>query len=111
MYEELVKRLRESDEKSKCGECGLNLHTGATKKGVLFAEAADAIEERDKAVLTIQHEMMEEAESHIALVEKLNKRIEELELHYCPHAIRNVHDRGNESLCRVLGAEPPKEEA
>ena len=44
MYEDLVKRLREADEKSMCGECGLNLHTGATKKGVLFAEAADAIE-------------------------------------------------------------------
>ena len=73
-------------------------------------KSADAIEERDKAVLTIQHEMMAEAESHIALVERLNKRIEELELHYCPHAIRNVHDRGDDSLCRVLGAEPPKEE-
>ena len=45
MYNELVKRLREADEKSMCGECGLNLHSGATKKGVLFAEAADAIEE------------------------------------------------------------------
>ena len=48
MYDELVKRLREADEKSMCGECGLNLHTGATKKGVLFAEAADAIEELSK---------------------------------------------------------------
>ena len=45
MYLELVKRLRDADEKSMCGECGLNLHTGATKKGVLFAQAADAIEE------------------------------------------------------------------
>lgn len=44
-YEELVKELREADEKSMCGECGMNLHSGATKKGVLFAEAADAIEE------------------------------------------------------------------
>lgn len=51
MYDELVKRLREADEKSMCGECGLNLHTGATKKGVLFAEAADAIEELQKRVL------------------------------------------------------------
>ena len=52
MYDELVKRLREADEKSMCGECGLNFHTGATKKGVLFAEAADAIEElrRSEAV-------------------------------------------------------------
>lgn len=36
--------------------------------------------------------------------------IEELSAHYCPNAIRNVHDRGDDSLCRVLGAEPPKEE-
>ena len=35
--------------------------------------------------------------------------IEELSAHYCPNAIRNVHDRGDDSLCRVLGAEPPKE--
>ena len=45
MYDELVKALREADEKSMCGECGLNLHGGSTKKGVLFAKAADAIEE------------------------------------------------------------------
>lgn len=43
-------------------------------------------------------------------IEEQRNRIEELELHYCPHAIRNVHDRGDDSLCRVLGAEPPKEE-
>ena len=36
--------------------------------------------------------------------------IEELSAHYCPHMIRNVHDRGDDSLCSVLGAEPPKEE-
>lgn len=36
--------------------------------------------------------------------------IEKLRRHYCPHAIRNVNDRGDDSLCRVLGAEPPKEE-
>lgn len=36
--------------------------------------------------------------------------IEELSAHYCPHMIRNVHDRGDDSLCRVLRAEPPKEE-
>lgn len=36
--------------------------------------------------------------------------IEELSAHYCPHMIRNVHDRGDDSLCRVLRAEPPKED-
>ena len=36
--------------------------------------------------------------------------IEELQQHYCRHAIHNVHDRGDDSLCRVLKTEPPKEE-
>lgn len=44
-YRELIERLREADEKSMCGECGLNLNSRSTKKGVLFADAADAIEE------------------------------------------------------------------
>lgn len=44
-YEELVRELREADEKSMCGECGMNLNSGTTKKGVLFAESAYAIEE------------------------------------------------------------------
>ena len=35
--------------------------------------------------------------------------IEELKQHYCPHAIRNVHDRGDDSICRVLGTEPKEE--
>lgn len=59
MYEELVSDLRK----------------GYTDR---LKEAADAIEERDRYALTLQHEMMAEAESHIALVERLNKRIEEL---------------------------------
>lgn len=107
MYEELVGDLRYCDK----GDCnGCRRYTKDTRFcNSLLREAADAIEERDKYALTIQHEMMAEAESHIALVEKLNKRIEELELHYCPHAIRNVHDRGDDSICRVLGTEPPKE--
>lgn len=63
MYEELVKRLREAKEKSMCGECGLNLHTGAAKKGVLFAEAADAIEELSKPKwIKIESRPMDEEE-------------------------------------------------
>lgn len=44
------------------------------------------------------------------LAEKAADAIEELSAHYCPHAIRNVHDCGDDSLCRVFGAEPPQEE-
>lgn len=35
--------------------------------------------------------------------------IEELQKHYCRHAIHNKHDRGDDSLCDVLMTEPPKE--
>lgn len=45
-----------------------------------------------------------------ALMEQAADAIDELSAHYCPHMIRNVHDRGDDSLCRVLKAEPPKEE-
>lgn len=34
--------------------------------------------------------------------------IEELQRHFCRHAIHNVHDRGDDSLCDVLMTEPPK---
>jgi hypothetical protein len=44
-YEKLARELREAAEKSACGECGMNLRNGTTKKGALFAKAADAIEE------------------------------------------------------------------
>ena len=44
----------------------------------IIEEAADAIEAQDKHILTLQHEMMAEAESHIAEVNRLNKQIEEL---------------------------------
>ena len=64
MYDDLVKRLREPCQYENC---------------VLCKEAAYAIEERDRYALTIQHEMMAEAKSHIALVERLNKQVEELQ--------------------------------
>lgn len=34
--------------------------------------------------------------------------IEELQRHYCRHAIHNEHDRGDDSLCDVLMTEPPR---
>lgn len=45
-------------------------------------------------------------------IRKWNRRADAPEkpsCHFCPHAIRNVHDRGDDSLCRVLGTEQPKE--
>lgn len=106
MYDELVKALRYCILTNPCELCPYYSADGPTEKcSTMNAAAADAIEERDKAALTIQHEMVAEAESHIALVERLSKQVEELELHYCRHAIRNVHDRGDDSLCAKHGCE------
>lgn len=78
MYEELVKRLRYcSEEQNGCGMCALS--SDCVLRVGLLTQAADAIEERDRYALTLQHEMMAEAESHIALVERLNKQIKELQ--------------------------------
>ena len=84
MYDELVKQLREADEKSMCGECGLNLHTGATKKGVLFAEAADAIEElsaiceEQKAQIILMAAEIEEQQPHwISVTERLPEEMDQ----------------------------------
>lgn len=52
---------------------------GEGESSTMMRQAADAIEERDRYALTLQHEMMAEAESHIALVERLNKQVEELQ--------------------------------
>ena len=65
MYETLVAALRNVNE----------YDSGYAK---LMYDAADAIEAQDRHILTLQHEMMAEAESHTALVERLNKQIERL---------------------------------
>lgn len=75
MYDELVRDLRDdADWAEKSPDF--------TVPTILLCEmrkAANAIEERDKYALTIQHEMMAEAESHVALVERLNKQIDYLQ--------------------------------
>ena len=83
MYDELEKQLRYcADSDNYCSECK---YRGGSSDGskicldLLMLEAADAIEERDRYALTLQHEMMAEAESHIASVERLNKQVEELQ--------------------------------
>ena len=62
VYDYVVKELR-------TGYCEPNL----------LRKAADAIEERDKYALTLQHEMIAEEEAHVALVERLNKQIDYLQ--------------------------------
>ncbi len=87
MHEDLIKRLRE-EASSWCinccyraGDCLCAAPDDRKKDCDICSklQAAEAIEERDRRILTLQHEMMAEAESHIALVERLNKQIEELQ--------------------------------
>ena len=80
MYDELVKRLRDSEHEIDCSLCDRDCcyPDGKVHGKCIIIEAADAIEEQDRHILTLQHEMMAEAESHIADVNRLNKQIEEL---------------------------------
>lgn len=71
MYDDLIKRLRDiasHDSRIESNYIGLTL-----------LQAADAIEAQDRHILTLQHEMMAEAESHTALVERLSKQNKKLE--------------------------------
>jgi len=69
MYDELVEMIRKQCYYMDCGNCNT----------CVKLKAADAIEAQDRHILTIQHEMMAEAESHTALVKRLNEQIEELQ--------------------------------
>ena len=80
MYDELVKRLRNSEHEISCSLCDRDCcyPDGKVHGKCIIIEAADAIEAQDRHILTLQHEMMAEAESHIAEVNQLNKQIEKL---------------------------------
>lgn len=127
MYEDLIKRLRNVSV-----DLGQIDHVS-----VLLLEAADAIEAQDRHILTLQHEMMGEAESHIAEANRLNKQIEELQADMKP-VVRGqwfekegvLHPLETDGICTVCGyvtgfynffnfcpkcgadmQEPPKEDA
>ena len=69
MYEDLIKRLR--DKSIFFGQ--IEIFDQMQK---LLLEAANVIEAQDRHILTLQIEMMAEAESHIAEANRLNKWIE-----------------------------------
>ena len=81
MYDDLIKRLRDSEHEIDCSLCDRDCcyPDGKVHGKCIIIEAADAIEERDRHILTLQHEMMAEAESHTALVERLSKQNKKLE--------------------------------
>lgn len=87
MHEDLIKRLRE-EASSWCinccyraGDCICAAPDDRKKDCDICSklQAADAIEAQDRHILTLQHEMMAEAESHTALVERLSKQNKKLE--------------------------------
>lgn len=88
MYGALISHLRE------CAKLDKSNNT--------YAEAADAIEKLDRRALTLQHEMMAEAESHLALVERLNVQIEDLSMREASYK------RSMEEWADVSEAEQPK---
>ena len=71
MYTDLISDLREEAEWAK----GNEWETPIMLSDHLM-QAINAIEAQDKRILTLQHEMMAEAESHIAEVNRLNKQIQ-----------------------------------
>ena len=79
MYTDLISDLREEAEWAKSNEW----ETPIILSDHLI-QAINAIEAQDRHILTLQHEMMAEAESHIAEVNQLNKQIEELQANVHP---------------------------
>lgn len=87
MHEDLVKRLREEASYwcanccYRAGDCICSAPDDRKKDCDDYTklQAADAIEERDRHILTLQHEMMAEAESHTAIIERLSKQNKKLE--------------------------------
>ena len=107
MYEELVKALRCcSDDNIPCKSCPRYAKcTSDRNMNSLFPEAADAIEELDRRAITIQQEMMAEAESHIALTERLNTQIEELS-----RQLTEYKKYDSFLMAHGMFGEPPKED-
>lgn len=75
----------------------------------MYEELVKRLRER-AAWINFPHHGEEYPTEDAMLMMQAADAIEDLSDHYCPHMIRNVHDRGDDSLCRVLMAEPPKEE-
>lgn len=107
MYTDLIPALREEAEWAEANEWETPIMLSDHLK-----QAADAIEAQDRHILTLQHEMMAEAESHIAEVNRLNKQIKELQVNVRPvvhgHWIstKEAEDMGDimkEFTCSVCG--------
>lgn len=78
MHEELIRSCR-ACATGYVGNCDSCMFSGEGCYKQLHKASADALEAQDKRILTLQHEMMAEAESHIAEVNRLNKQIEKLQ--------------------------------
>ncbi len=74
----------------------------------MYDKLAKRLRER-AAWINFPHHGEESPTEDAMLMMQAADAIEELSAHYCPHATRNVHDRGDDSLCMVLMREIPKE--
>ena len=107
MYTDLISDLREETEWAKGNEWETPIMLSDH-----LTQAINAIEAQDRHILTLQQEMMAEAESHIAEINRLNKQIEELQANVRPvvygHWIstKEAEDMGDimkEFTCSVCG--------
>ena len=89
--------------------------SGIAPQIALITEIALGMGLMERTVTEMYEELVAKLRDHNACIsiktlDEAADVIEELSAHYCPHAIRNVHDRGDDSLCRVLMREVPKGE-
>lgn len=129
-YSELVKSLRICVKSTDCIGCiknadGTEFGCKPLGDSELVLDAADAIEELQSRAESLMADAMlweDMARDCKARCEELQKQLQKSEADNvnltgwlaeehaknCPHYIRNVHDRGDDSFCDVLMTEPPR---
>lgn len=104
-YDELVKSLHKCKPETNCTSCPMRyeeeVEQSLFRVGCCAIEAADVIELLNKLYHSAEADHVTMRNAYIA---EHDARIEEIKRH-CPHYIRNVHDRGDDSLCRKFGCE------
>ena len=90
MYDELIRQMMACCKGVPCEDanCGFNPKSDLDCIEQLLTRAADAIEE-------LQKQLQEEKVDNV----NLTGWLAEEHANQCPHYIRNVHDRGDDSLC------------
>lgn len=107
MYEELLTDLKHCGSALSCGDCRIKCTAGCIE--TLMNRAADAIEElqdKNRALVLEVAETRQDADfANAAACELYAATAKCPEDAKCPHYIRNVHDRGDDSLCNKFECE------